>query len=162
MSSRTFGMSKHCFTFYLFVCVCVCVCVCFWLHWVLVSVCGLFLVAECGGYSLIAVLRLLIAMAALELRGSGVAAHGLSCPEACRIFPDQGTNPCPQCKQAYFQPLDHQGSPRQRDLMNILEMFLPNPSCTLKSLEDIFVLFCFALLNFKYQCSEFHLPNNLI
>ena len=25
-----------------------------------------------------------------------VVAHGLSCSVACRIFPDQGSNPCPQ------------------------------------------------------------------
>ena len=35
---------------------------------------------------------------ALELR-PGIAAHGLSCPGACGIFLDQGSNPCPlHCK----------------------------------------------------------------
>ena len=62
-----------------------------------------------GGYSLLAVLRLLIAAASLAakhgLRGSWASAvvarglkstgsvavvHGLSCPEACGISPDQG------------------------------------------------------------------------
>ena len=27
--------------------------------------------------------------------GSVVVEHGLSCPAACRIFPDLGSNPCP-------------------------------------------------------------------
>ena len=31
---------------------------------------------------------------ALEDVGSVVVAHGLSCSEACGIFPDQGLNPC--------------------------------------------------------------------
>ena len=30
----------------------------------------------------------------LQSTGSIVVAHGLSCPEACGIFPDQGSNPC--------------------------------------------------------------------
>ena len=28
--------------------------------------------------------------------GSLVGAHELSCPKACKIFPDQGLNPCPR------------------------------------------------------------------
>ena len=32
---------------------------------------------------------------ALVVQASVVVAHGLSCPEACRIVPDQGLNPCP-------------------------------------------------------------------
>ena len=43
--------------------------------------------------------------------GSVVVAHGPSCSEACGIFPDQGSNPCPLHRQADFQPLHHQGSP---------------------------------------------------
>ena len=38
-------------------------------------------------------------------------AHGLSCSEACGIFPDQGSNLCPLHWQADSQPLRHQGSP---------------------------------------------------
>ena len=38
-------------------------------------------------------------------------AHGPSCSAACRIFPDQGSNPCPPHWQADSQPLRHQGSP---------------------------------------------------
>ena len=33
---------------------------------------------------------------ALESTGSLVGAHELSCPKACKIFPDQGLNPCPR------------------------------------------------------------------
>ena len=44
---------------------------CFWLHWVCVAVCGLSLVVASRGYSLIAVCRLLTAVA------SPVVEHGL-------------------------------------------------------------------------------------
>ena len=44
--------------------------------------------------------------------GSVVVAHGPSCSAACRIFPDQGSNPCPLHWQADSQPLRHQGSPK--------------------------------------------------
>ena len=37
-------------------------------------------------------------------------AHWLSCPVACGILLDQGSNPCPLHWQAYSWPLDHQGS----------------------------------------------------
>ena len=38
--------------------------------------------------------------------------HGLSCPEACGIFPDQGSNPRLLHWQVDSKPLDNQGSPR--------------------------------------------------
>jgi len=44
--------------------------------------------------------------------GSVVVAHGLSCSAACRIFPDQGSNPCYLRWQVDSLPLSHQGSPR--------------------------------------------------
>ena len=37
--------------------------------------------------------------------------HGFSCPMACGIVPDQGSNPCPLHWQADSSPLEHQGSP---------------------------------------------------
>ena len=40
-----------------------------------------------------------------------VVAHGLSCSEACGIFPDQGLNPCFLHWQADSLPLSHQGNP---------------------------------------------------
>ena len=45
--------------------------------------------------------------------GSVIVAHGPSCSEACGIFPDHGSNPCPLHSQADSQPLHHQGSPKQ-------------------------------------------------
>ena len=42
--------------------------------------------------------------------GSEVAAHRLSCSEACGIFPDQGSDPCPLHWQVDSYPLCHQGS----------------------------------------------------
>ena len=38
-------------------------------------------------------------------------AHGFSCPAACGIFPDQGSNSCLLHWQADSLPLSHQGSP---------------------------------------------------
>ena len=39
-------------------------------------------------------------------------AHSLSCSAACRIFLDQGWNPCPLHWQPDSQPLRHEGSPK--------------------------------------------------
>ena len=77
----------------------------FWLCWVFVAARRLSLVAASGGYCLVLLPGLLVAMA------SFVAEHRLSCPVACGIFLDQGLNPCPLNWQADFLPLDHQGSP---------------------------------------------------
>ena len=89
----------------------------FWLCWVFVSVRGLSLVAasgrhsssRCAGLSLSR--PLLLRSTGSRRAGSVVVAHGLSCPAACGIFPDQGSNPCPLHWQADSQPLRHQGSP---------------------------------------------------
>ena len=43
--------------------------------------------------------------------GSVVVAGGLSCPEACGLFPDQRSNPCLLHWQEDSQPVDHQGGP---------------------------------------------------
>ena len=56
--------------------------------------------------------------------GSVVVAHGPSCSEACGIFPDQGSNPCPLHWQADSQPLHHQGSPTSS-----LDGMSMNPDC---------------------------------
>ena len=45
---------------------------------------------------------------ALSMEASVVAVHGLSCPEACRILLDQGSNLCPLRWQVNFLPLDYQ------------------------------------------------------
>ena len=47
----------------------------------------------------------------LQTRKLSSRGSGLSCPAACGIFPDQGSNPCPLHWQADSQPLRHQGSP---------------------------------------------------
>ena len=76
--------------------------------------CGLSLVAVSGGSFLVVVFRLLIVVASLivehrlwdtwasvavacgpQSEGSGVVVQELSCPVTCKIFLDQGLNPCP-------------------------------------------------------------------
>ena len=84
------------------------------------------LVTASRGYPLVVLSRLLIAEASHvaehrfpQLCFSGprvwvsvsVARHGLSSPEACGIFPDQGSNQCPLHSEADGQPLERQGSP---------------------------------------------------
>ena len=73
--------------------------ICFWLHWVFVAARGLSLVAVGKGYSLVVVRRLIyvispVAEHGLQSLGSRVVACGLSCPTACGVFLDQGSNPC--------------------------------------------------------------------
>ena len=76
--------------------------ICFWLHWVLVAVHGLSMVASGGSYSLVLVRELLLMAASPAAKrrlwgtkASVAVAHRLSCPVACGVFPDQGSNPCP-------------------------------------------------------------------
>ena len=57
---------------------------------------------------------------ALECRLSSCGT-GLSCPMACGIFPDQGSNPCPLHWQVDSQALRHQGSPWKSFLIPSLE-----------------------------------------
>ena len=61
---------------------------------------------HCGGFSCCRV-------PALGALASLVVAHGLKCPVACGIFPDQGSNRCPLHWQADSLPLDHPGSHRK-------------------------------------------------
>ena len=89
----------------------------FWLCWVFVSVRGLSPVGASGGHSssrcagLPPSRPLLLRSTGSRRAGSAVVAHGPSCSAACRILPDQGSNPCPLHWQADSQPLRHQGSP---------------------------------------------------
>ena len=77
------------------------------------------LVAASRGCSPVAIHGLLSAVASLqqtmdsglESTGSVVVTHGLSCSEACGIFPDQGLNLHLLHWQADSSPLSHQGSP---------------------------------------------------
>ena len=91
----------------------------FWLCWVFVSVLGPSLVVASGGHSssrcagLSLSRPLLLRSTGSRRAGSVVVAHGPSCSAACRIFPDQGSNPCSLHWQADSQPLRHQGSPQQ-------------------------------------------------
>ena len=66
----------------------------FWLWWVSVAALRLSLVAASGGYSLAVVPGSLTAVAPLVVEHGleGTVAHGLSCPDARGIFPDQGSN----------------------------------------------------------------------
>ena len=81
---RNMGLPSHQYHFLFFQ---------FWFHWVYVTVCRLSIVTESRGYS------------------PGVE-YGLSCPEACGIFLDQGSDWCPLHCKADSSPLDHQGSPQ--------------------------------------------------
>ena len=69
---------------------------------------GLLFVAVRG---LLIAVASLVAARALGARASVVVAHGLSCSQACGIFLDQESNPCPLHWQADSYPLRHQGSP---------------------------------------------------
>ena len=92
----------------------------FCLHWVLVAVSGLFSSCAkvcssliCTGFSM--QWRLLLQSTGSKVcrlqqlwhTGSGVAAYGFSCPEACGIFLDQGSNPSPLHRHVDSQTLDH-------------------------------------------------------
>ena len=57
----------------------------------------------------------------LQPVSSAVVTHSLSCPAACGIFPDQGSNLCPLHWQADSQPLDYQGSPVLLDFFFFLK-----------------------------------------
>ena len=65
-------------------------------------------VARSWGYSL----QWLLLLQSIGSRAVGLTTftHGLSCPEACWIFPDQGFNPGPLHWPVDSLPLDHQGS----------------------------------------------------
>ena len=60
----------------------------------MVAALRLSLVTTSGGYCLVAVPGILIVGASLvvEHELQGIVAHGLSCPDTCGIFPDQGPN----------------------------------------------------------------------
>ena len=110
VGSCYFSATFTCISFYLFIYGCA----------GFLLLCRLSLVAASRGYSLVAGCGLLIAVASLiaehglySVQASVVAAHGLSscgswapkhrlnsvahglsCPTACGVFPDQGSNPC--------------------------------------------------------------------
>ena len=77
------------------------ICFLFWLCWASIAAQGLSLVVGRGGYSLVAVHGLLIAVASLfvaqglQSSGSVFVTYRLSCPVTCGILLDQGSNLCP-------------------------------------------------------------------
>ena len=91
--------------------------------------CGLFCHCKIRGYSLVAVCSLtavafcccwavslgcvgpVVAASGFKSTSSVVVPYGLSCPAACRIFPDQGSHPCLLHWQLDPLPLSQQGSP---------------------------------------------------
>ena len=76
---------------------------------------GFSLVEASGSYSLVVVYGHLFVVTSfvVEALGHGdsvVVALGLSCPEACGILSNQGSNRCPLHWQVDSYPLTHQGS----------------------------------------------------
>ena len=71
----------------------------------------------CVDFPLVVVCRLLTVVTSLVEQGleaaqaSVIVVHGLSCSEACGIFPDQGSNPCLLHWQVDCLPLNYQQSP---------------------------------------------------
>ena len=60
----------------------------------------------------------------LQSTGSIVVMHGLSCPVANGIIPDQGLNPCLLHWQVDSLLLSHQGGPRNfKTLFSFLNVF---------------------------------------
>ena len=69
----------------------------FWLHWVFTAAWELSLVAARG--LLLGVASLVAEHGLQGVWASAVVLHGLSCPAARGIFPDEGSNLCPlQCQ----------------------------------------------------------------
>ena len=108
----TLSPNKHfpCFTTFLFK-KCLLIFYFRW-HWVLLLHTG-FLWLRCAGFSLrrfsrcraqaLGCVGSVVVVPGLESTGSGVLEHGLSCSEACGIFLDKGSNPCPRHWQVSCQ-----------------------------------------------------------
>ena len=74
----------------------------------------------------------------LQSKGLIVVVHGLICPAACGIFPDQGLNPHLLHWQANPLPLSHQGSSQKIALDLKATPSAPWP----KTAYDLWVQFC--------------------
>ena len=64
----------------------------------------------------------------LRSTGSVAVAHRFSCSMACRIFPNQGSNPCTLHWQVDSYPLHHQASPVVSDSSDPMDCSLPGSS----------------------------------
>ena len=75
------------------------------------------------------------------MKASVVAGHGLNCPNACGIFPDQGSNLGPQHWQAESLPLDHPGGLQNIHLLKISSLLqIPRKRMSTST------AFCYVLL----------------
>ena len=89
--------------------------ICFWLCWVSGGGQTFSAVAEGGGCPSCHVQTLTAAASLVEEQGlqgacaSVVVAQGLSCSKTCGVFPDQGSNLCPQHWQTDSLPRSHLG-----------------------------------------------------
>ena len=128
----------------------------FWLCWVFVAAHGLSLLVGSGSYFLLRctsfslqwlLLMQSIGFGACGLQqlwtlepGSIVVVHGLSCPLACGIFPDQGSNPCVLHWQANYLLLTYKGS----HVEVLTTVSVGNPLASSRSLSGSPVLFGLA------------------
>ena len=121
----------------------------FWLHWVCVAACGLCLVDASRGYSLVAMHRLLVAMASfivehklLVWRLQQLWVRGLSFSMVCGIFLDQALNLSLLHWQADYYPLECQRSPTVLPLWSIVLFSKSSyPVLSLSCLTSYFSLF---------------------
>ena len=115
---------------------------------------GLSLVAASGGHSsspcagLSLSRPLLLRSTSSRHAGSVVVAYGPSCPAACGIFPDQGSNPCPLHWQADSQPPRHQGSPKESFIF--LRKHLSCESLEQTTLNKKTPVICLFLFSFSF------------
>ena len=119
------------------------------LYWSsLLHACRLSLVMVSGGYSLVVVGGLLIAVASLvAVHGSVDVAPRFRCPMAHGIFLDQGSNPSPLHWQVDSQPLSHQGSPslpyfNGGTALSLNEKWNRNISISTRSVQGNLGFFC--------------------
>ena len=86
------------------------------------------------------------ALQELQLTGSVVGAHRLSCSAACGIFQDQGSNPYLLHWQADSLPLNHQESPSNYffKLINRVKLQRFQPSHGVDLMRMVFTYFTFC------------------
>ena len=105
--------------------------------------------SQCVGLSLSR--PLLLRSTGSRRAGSVVVAHRPSCSAACRIFPDQGLNPCALHWQADSQPLCHQGSPYSLCFKVYLVWYEYSYACFL--FVSVFMEYLTPFLHFLSVCA---------